>query len=222
MTRIDGERSVSVTATATGSDLGTTTRELQKRLDALDVPGATFTIGGVSADQKDAFADLALADAGRDRDRLHDHGGDVPQPDPAADPAGLRAVRGDRRDRAAAGHRDAVGRAGADRRADAGRHRGDERDRAARPDQPVPGTGDGRRRGGGRGRSAAAAADSDDRGRDDVRPAADGVRAHRRGRLHLQAAGGRGDRRPDQLDAADAGPGADPLHDGGAHQGVAA
>ncbi|MFU8872092.1 efflux RND transporter permease subunit [Micromonospora sp. SL4-19] len=61
VTRIDGERSVSVTGTATGSDLGATTTELQKRLDALDVPGATFTIGGVSADQKDAFADLMLA-----------------------------------------------------------------------------------------------------------------------------------------------------------------
>ncbi|SCE82224.1 hydrophobic/amphiphilic exporter-1, HAE1 family [Micromonospora viridifaciens] len=61
VTRIDGERSVSVTGTVTGSDLGSTTRELQKRLDALDVPGATFTIGGVSADQQDAFADLGLA-----------------------------------------------------------------------------------------------------------------------------------------------------------------
>ncbi|MEU2614353.1 efflux RND transporter permease subunit [Micromonospora sp. NPDC007271] len=61
VTRIDGERSVSVTGTVTGSDLGSTTQELQKRLDALDVPGATFTIGGVSAQQKDAFADLKLA-----------------------------------------------------------------------------------------------------------------------------------------------------------------
>ncbi|MFE9688184.1 efflux RND transporter permease subunit [Micromonospora sp. NPDC005806] len=61
VTRIDGERSVSITGTATGSNLGATTQELQKRLDALDVPGATFTIGGVSADQKDAFADLGLA-----------------------------------------------------------------------------------------------------------------------------------------------------------------
>ncbi|MFC4147040.1 efflux RND transporter permease subunit [Micromonospora mangrovi] len=61
VTRIDGERSVSVTGTATGSNLGATTAELQKRLDALDVPGATFTVGGVSADQKDAFADLGLA-----------------------------------------------------------------------------------------------------------------------------------------------------------------
>ncbi|MCW3844103.1 efflux RND transporter permease subunit [Micromonospora yasonensis] len=61
VTRIDGGRSVSVTGTATGSDLGATTQELQKRLDALDVPGATFTVGGVSANQKDAFADLKLA-----------------------------------------------------------------------------------------------------------------------------------------------------------------
>ncbi|WP_446216677.1 efflux RND transporter permease subunit [Micromonospora sp. IBHARD004] len=61
VTRIDGERSVSVTGTATGSNLGVTTQELQKRLDALDVPGATFTVGGVSADQKEAFADLGLA-----------------------------------------------------------------------------------------------------------------------------------------------------------------
>ncbi|SBT50485.1 efflux RND transporter permease subunit [Micromonospora narathiwatensis] len=61
VTRIDGERSVSVTGTVTGSNLGATTKELQKRLDALDVPGATVTVGGVSADQQDAFADLLLA-----------------------------------------------------------------------------------------------------------------------------------------------------------------
>ncbi|PWU54514.1 hydrogenase expression protein, partial [Micromonospora globispora] len=61
VTRIDGARSVTVTGTATGSNLGATTQELQKRLDALDVPGATFTIGGVSADQKEAFGDLGLA-----------------------------------------------------------------------------------------------------------------------------------------------------------------
>ena len=61
VTRIDGARSVTVTGTATGSNLGATTQELQNRLDALDVPGATFTIGGVSADQKEAFGDLGLA-----------------------------------------------------------------------------------------------------------------------------------------------------------------
>jgi HAE1 family hydrophobic/amphiphilic exporter-1 len=61
VTRIDGERSVSVTGTATGANLGATTKELQKRLDGIDVPGATLTVGGVSADQADAFADLGLA-----------------------------------------------------------------------------------------------------------------------------------------------------------------
>ncbi|MFE9916827.1 efflux RND transporter permease subunit [Micromonospora sp. NPDC005553] len=61
VTRIDGERSVSVTGAATGSNLGATSKELQKRLDGLNVPGASFTIGGVSADQADAFADLGLA-----------------------------------------------------------------------------------------------------------------------------------------------------------------
>ncbi|MFK3984886.1 efflux RND transporter permease subunit [Micromonospora sp. NPDC050397] len=61
VTRIDGERSVTVTGTAAGSNLGATTAELTKKLDALDVPGASFTIGGVSADQADAFADLGLA-----------------------------------------------------------------------------------------------------------------------------------------------------------------
>ncbi|SIN17614.1 efflux RND transporter permease subunit [Micromonospora cremea] len=61
VTRIDGERSVSVTGTATGSNLGATSQELQKRLDAIDVPGASLTIGGVSADQADAFGDLGLA-----------------------------------------------------------------------------------------------------------------------------------------------------------------
>ncbi|PZG01237.1 efflux RND transporter permease subunit [Micromonospora deserti] len=61
VTRIDGERSVSVTGTATGSDLGAISQELRRKLDGIDVPGATFAIGGVSADQKAAFADLGLA-----------------------------------------------------------------------------------------------------------------------------------------------------------------
>ncbi|MER7270505.1 efflux RND transporter permease subunit [Micromonospora carbonacea] len=61
VTRIDGERSVTVTGTATGANLGATTEELRKKLDAIDVPGATISIGGVSADQADAFADLGLA-----------------------------------------------------------------------------------------------------------------------------------------------------------------
>jgi HAE1 family hydrophobic/amphiphilic exporter-1 len=62
VTRIDGDRSVTVTGTASGSNLGATTEELRGRLAALALPpGATFTIGGVSADQEEAFADLGLA-----------------------------------------------------------------------------------------------------------------------------------------------------------------
>ncbi|TDC83749.1 efflux RND transporter permease subunit [Micromonospora sp. KC606] len=61
VTRIDGERSVTVTGTATGADLGATTRELRQRLDDIDVPGATLTVGGASAAQREAFADLRLA-----------------------------------------------------------------------------------------------------------------------------------------------------------------
>ncbi|WP_432900215.1 efflux RND transporter permease subunit [Micromonospora matsumotoense] len=61
VTRIDGERSVSVTGTATGSNLGATTTALKQRLDDLDVPGATITVGGASAQQEDAFGDLGLA-----------------------------------------------------------------------------------------------------------------------------------------------------------------
>ena len=58
-----------------------------------------------------------------------------------------------------------------------------------------------RRRGGRRGRPAPAAPDPDDRPGDDLRAAADGAGRHRRGRLHLPAAGGGGDRRPGHLDA---------------------
>jgi HAE1 family hydrophobic/amphiphilic exporter-1 len=61
VTRIDGDRSATVTGTATGSNLGATTRALQEKLDAITVAGATITVGGVSADQAEAFADLGLA-----------------------------------------------------------------------------------------------------------------------------------------------------------------
>ncbi|MGK5678962.1 efflux RND transporter permease subunit [Actinoplanes sp. URMC 104] len=62
VTRVDGDRTVTVTGTATGSDLGAATRDLQKRLDGLTLPaGATATIGGASADQAEAFQQLGLA-----------------------------------------------------------------------------------------------------------------------------------------------------------------
>ena len=60
--RVDGDRSVTVSATATDQNIGAVTAELQTKLDGLSLPaGAAFTIGGVSADQQSAFGDLGLA-----------------------------------------------------------------------------------------------------------------------------------------------------------------
>ena len=62
ITRIDGTRSASITATPNADDLGAVTADLQQRLDALELPpGATAEIGGVSAEQDEAFAQLGLA-----------------------------------------------------------------------------------------------------------------------------------------------------------------
>lgn len=62
VTRIDGERSATVSAKLAGSDLGSVTQELTTKLAGLTLAGgATSTIGGVSAQQSDAFADLGLA-----------------------------------------------------------------------------------------------------------------------------------------------------------------
>jgi HAE1 family hydrophobic/amphiphilic exporter-1 len=60
--RIDGDRSVTVTGTATGSNLGATTTALKEKLAGLTLKdGATWEVGGVSADQADAFKKLILA-----------------------------------------------------------------------------------------------------------------------------------------------------------------
>jgi HAE1 family hydrophobic/amphiphilic exporter-1 len=62
VTRIDGDRSATVNGTATGSNLGAATTSLTARLKGLSLPpGASYTIGGVSADQAAAFKDLGLA-----------------------------------------------------------------------------------------------------------------------------------------------------------------
>ncbi|GAA1537549.1 efflux RND transporter permease subunit [Dactylosporangium maewongense] len=62
ITRIDGNRSASVTGRAEGSDLGTVSADLQKKIDTLTLPaGATVTLGGVTQDQQEAFAQLGLA-----------------------------------------------------------------------------------------------------------------------------------------------------------------
>ena len=60
--RVDGERSVTISGTATSRDLGRTTARLEERLAALSLPeGTRYRIAGVSADQEEAFADLGLA-----------------------------------------------------------------------------------------------------------------------------------------------------------------
>jgi HAE1 family hydrophobic/amphiphilic exporter-1 len=63
VTRIDGERSATVSARAVDAgNLGAVTQELTEKLDGLDLgAGASYEIGGVSADQADAFEDLGLA-----------------------------------------------------------------------------------------------------------------------------------------------------------------
>ena len=62
VTRVDGNRSATVKGTATGSDVGAATAELKTKLSALTLPaGASYTLGGVSQDQADAFKQLGLA-----------------------------------------------------------------------------------------------------------------------------------------------------------------
>jgi HAE1 family hydrophobic/amphiphilic exporter-1 len=62
VTRIDGNRSATVKGTFTGKNLSAATNDLKKRLDGLTLPpGASYSIGGVSAEQADAFKQLGLA-----------------------------------------------------------------------------------------------------------------------------------------------------------------
>lgn len=62
ITRVDGERSATISVTPAGQDLGALTTELTTAIDGLELEGgATVDIGGVASDQADAFADLGLA-----------------------------------------------------------------------------------------------------------------------------------------------------------------
>ncbi|MGI5291027.1 efflux RND transporter permease subunit [Nonomuraea polychroma] len=63
VTRIDGERSATVSAkVADAGNLGAVTQTLTTKLDGLQLgSGATYEMGGASADQADAFSDLGLA-----------------------------------------------------------------------------------------------------------------------------------------------------------------
>src|SRR5690606_26358344 len=62
ISRIDGDRSATVSVTPAGDDLGAVTEAVNAQVAALDLPaGATVTVGGAAADQAEAFADLGLA-----------------------------------------------------------------------------------------------------------------------------------------------------------------
>jgi len=62
VTRVDDERTATVTAIPTGTDLGGTSAALKAALGGLDLPdGVTVRIGGVSQQQQDSFAQLGLA-----------------------------------------------------------------------------------------------------------------------------------------------------------------
>ncbi len=62
VTRVDGQQSATVAVTPEGQDLGSLTASLTTAVDELDLPaGASVEVGGVAAQQSDAFADLGLA-----------------------------------------------------------------------------------------------------------------------------------------------------------------
>jgi HAE1 family hydrophobic/amphiphilic exporter-1 len=62
ITRQDGDRTATVSGTADAGNLGAITATVTDRLKALTLPaGVSYEIGGASADQQDAFADLGMA-----------------------------------------------------------------------------------------------------------------------------------------------------------------
>jgi HAE1 family hydrophobic/amphiphilic exporter-1 len=61
-TRVDGERTNTVTATPVGDDTGAASTAVRTALDALTpAAGASYEMGGVSSQQDEAFAQLGLA-----------------------------------------------------------------------------------------------------------------------------------------------------------------
>jgi HAE1 family hydrophobic/amphiphilic exporter-1 len=62
LTRVDGERSATVSVTPASQDLGQLSGRITDAVDELDLPaGATVEVGGVAAQQSDAFSDLGVA-----------------------------------------------------------------------------------------------------------------------------------------------------------------
>ncbi|MFI9530151.1 efflux RND transporter permease subunit [Micromonospora rosaria] len=61
-TLVDGEPTVTVTAEPAGTDTGAAGAAVRKALDGVDLPaGVTWSLGGVNADQEEAFRQLGLA-----------------------------------------------------------------------------------------------------------------------------------------------------------------
>lgn len=62
ITRADGERTITITGEPDADDLGAVSADVQRVIDDLDLPeGAEASLGGVSEDQAEAFAQLGLA-----------------------------------------------------------------------------------------------------------------------------------------------------------------
>jgi len=62
ITRVDGERSVTLTASTEGADLSAITANIKSGLDKLDLgEGVTASLGGVSEDQEESFGQLGAA-----------------------------------------------------------------------------------------------------------------------------------------------------------------
>jgi HAE1 family hydrophobic/amphiphilic exporter-1 len=62
ISRIDGDRSATVSVTPAGDDLGAVTDAVNAEIESTDLPaGATVSVGGAAADQAEAFGDLGLA-----------------------------------------------------------------------------------------------------------------------------------------------------------------
>jgi HAE1 family hydrophobic/amphiphilic exporter-1 len=62
VTRVNGVRAATISASSESSDLGSTTTKITQGLAALDLPdGVTVRIGGVSQQQQESFAQLGLA-----------------------------------------------------------------------------------------------------------------------------------------------------------------
>ncbi|GHO42613.1 efflux RND transporter permease subunit [Ktedonospora formicarum] len=62
VTHIDGNRTATVTATVTGSNVGAISTTVKEHLDKLSIPaGATVSLGGVSSDLNSTFRDLGIA-----------------------------------------------------------------------------------------------------------------------------------------------------------------